>query len=121
MIERLLILALVVAVALLVLHVRERRRPRNVRMQSGINVLTGPDCRLCDPLLAALDDAGADYRLWDVTHEHLPLTVRSLPTVLVADRHGDVVLRRAGRAAIVDLGTILDVAGLSARGVWETP
>jgi hypothetical protein len=59
MIERLLILALVVAVALLGVHVRERRRPRNVRMRPGHHVLTGPDCRLCDPLLAALDDAGA--------------------------------------------------------------
>ncbi len=111
MIERLLILALVVAVAFALLRLRERRRPRRMRLDPGITVLTGPDCRLCDPLVAALDEVDADYRLWDVTRTGAPISVRALPTVLVADRDGDVVLRRAGRSAIVDLATILDVAG----------
>lgn len=110
MIERGLFLLLVLGLALIVVWFRERSHPRTRLVPPGITVLTGPDCRLCGPLLRALDELGADYRLLDVTRDPLPLAVNSLPTVLVGDGLGALALRRTGRAAISDLSTILAVA-----------
>ena len=109
MIERLLILVAVVAIALIVVTVRERVRPRRLRAEPGITVFTGPDCRLCPPLLVVLDAAGAEYRLVDVTTV-AGTGIRALPTVVVADDRGGIALRRSGRSAIVDVETILSVA-----------
>lgn len=109
MIERLIILVAVVGLALAVVTVRERLRPRRLQAKPGITVFTGPDCRLCPPLLVLLERAGADYRLVDVTT--VPGSgIRALPTVVVADARGDIALRRSGRSAIVDVETILAVA-----------
>lgn len=109
MIERLLILLVVVGVALAVVTFRERFRPRRLRAQPGITVFTGPDCRLCPPLLTVLDAAGVEYRLVDVTTSS-GAGIRALPTVVVADERGGIALRRSGRSAIVDVETILAVA-----------
>lgn len=109
MIERLLVLSVVLGVALLWVAWRERRTAGGVTVRSGITVFTGPDCRMCPGLLASLDSAGANYRLVDVSREHVP-GIRSLPTVVVAHAGGEVALRRSGRAAITDLPTILSVA-----------
>ncbi|MEX2653817.1 MAG: hypothetical protein WD532_02185 [Acidimicrobiia bacterium] len=110
MIERFLILVVAVGLALAVVVIRERMRPRSLRVQPGITVFTGPDCRLCPPLIAALDAAGAEYRTIDVSVSGLRVGVRSLPTVVVADARGDIALRRSGRSAVVDVDTILAVA-----------
>ncbi|MEX2278455.1 MAG: hypothetical protein WEA76_00040 [Acidimicrobiia bacterium] len=110
MIERFLILFIVVGLALAVVLIRERMRPRSLSVQPGITVFTGPDCRLCPPLIAALDAAGAEYRTVDVSVSGLGVGVRSLPTVVVADMRGDIALRRSGRSAVVDVDTILAVA-----------
>lgn len=109
MIERLLILAIVFGLALGWVALRERRTSSGVTVRPGITVFTGPDCRMCPGLLASLDRAGASYHLVDVSSVHAP-GVSSLPTVVVADAGGDVVLRRSGRAAVSDLPTILAVA-----------
>jgi hypothetical protein len=110
MTARLLVLLAVFGLALAVVAIRERRNPAIGRIQPGITVLTGPDCRLCPPLLLLLDAAGAPYRLLDVTLHRIPTAVRALPTVLVADERGEVALRRSGRSALTDLETILAVA-----------
>lgn len=109
MIERLLILLAVLGLALAWVALRERRTPSGVVVRPGITVFTGPDCRMCPGLLASLQRAGASYHLVDVSTVHAP-GVSSLPTVVVADAGGEVVMRRSGRAAVTDLSTILAVA-----------
>ena len=110
MIERLLILAVAVGVGLVVVVVRERIRPRSHHHLPGITVYTGPDCRICPPLLAMLDGADVAFHVFDVSRTEPPFTVRSLPTVVVADESGEVVLRRSGRSTVTDFDTILAVA-----------
>ena len=86
-----------------------QRRLRASEQQSdpGVTVFTGPDCSLCGPLVHALRRLGIAPRIIDVTDGTAPPAgVRSLPTVLVADGTGRVVLRRSGRAALDDVITI---------------
>ena len=116
MTERLLILLAVIGIALAVVTVRERVRPRRMRVAPGVTVFTGPDCRLCPSVLAGLDAAGCEYRTVDVTAGSVATGVRALPTVLVADALGGVALRRSGRSAVTDIATIVAVAaGLAER------
>ncbi|MEX1004282.1 MAG: hypothetical protein WD990_08555 [Acidimicrobiia bacterium] len=110
MIERLVILLAVVGLALALVWAWERTKPRRARIDPGITVITGPDCRLCPALILALDVAGVEYRRVDVSVEAAPAGVRSLPTILVADSAGAVAIRRSGRSAIADLDTVLGMA-----------
>jgi hypothetical protein len=110
MIERLLILLAVIGVALAIVWAWERMRPRRARIDPGITVVTGPDCRLCPGLILALDVAGVEYRRVDVAMASPPAGVRSLPTILVADDNGIVAIRRSGRSAMADLDAVLAVA-----------
>ncbi|HSJ27243.1 MAG TPA: hypothetical protein VLB67_03470 [Acidimicrobiia bacterium] len=109
MIERALFLLVVVAVAFALVSLRERARPRGLRAEPGITVFTGPDCRLCPVLLTALEAAGVRYRTIDVTRTETP-GVTALPTVFVADRRGEVAMRRSGRSALADLDALLAFA-----------
>lgn len=109
MIERLLVLSVLAGLTLGWVAWRERRTPRGFVARPGITVFTGPDCRMCPGLLASLEREGASYHLVDVSRVHAP-GVSSLPTVVVADAGGEVVMRRSGRAAVTDLSTILAVA-----------
>ena len=110
MIERAVILALVVAAAFLVVWVSERLRPRGASLRPGITVVTGPDCRLCGQVLDRLEQRAIAHRRIDVADVGRQMTIRAVPTVLVADRTGAVVLRRAGKSAIADLDVIVSVA-----------
>lgn len=111
MIERVLIVLAVAVVAGVLVSLRERARPRHtLRATPGITVFTGPDCRLCPPLLTALEATGVAYRTIDVTRSEVP-GIRALPTLLVADRHGAVSMRRSGRAALADLDAVVAAAG----------
>ena len=110
MIGRFVILLAVVGLALAVVWARERLTPRGTQVSPGITVVTGPDCRLCPALVLALDVAGVEYRRVDVATEAAPAGVRALPTILVADSAGAVVIRRSGRSATADLDTVLGVA-----------
>lgn len=119
MIERALILVVIIGVALAVVELRERRLLPAARVMPGITVVTGPGCRLCPPLLAALDASPATYRLVDVARTPPPEGVRAMPTVLVADEWGKVFLRRSGRSAVTDVETI--VAAAAERSPETTP
>lgn len=115
MIVRLALLGLTVAVAFGLVALLERRRGRiAATLPAGITLVTGPDCRLCDTARRALAAAAPDLavRVVDVAAFGDP-SVRSVPTVVVADAAGDVVLRRSGRAAISDAARIV----AAARGV----
>jgi hypothetical protein len=113
MTERLLILSVVLGVALALVAMRERSGSKRGQIAPGINVVIGPGCRLCAPLTAALAAAGADFVLLDTEDAGVSGAVRSLPTVLVGDRGGRVILRRSGRSAISDLESILAASALS--------
>lgn len=110
MMERFVILLAVLGVAMALVWAWERMRPRRARIDPGITVVTGPDCRLCPALILALDVAGVEYRRVDVAMEPAPGGVRALPTILVADNSGTVTIRRSGRSAVADLETVLAVA-----------
>lgn len=115
MITRLVVLGLAVAVAFGVVAVLERRRGKiGGDLPAGITLVTGPDCRLCESARRALVAAAPDLpvRVVDVSALGDP-SVRSVPTVVVADGSGEVILRRSGRAAISDAGRI----AAAARGV----
>ena len=70
-------------------------------------VFTTPFCASCEPVKASLadHDPGADIVTVDATREpHLAdaFVVRSAPTVLLADRTGDVLARLVGAPAVRD-------------------
>ncbi len=118
MLLRLVIVAVVLAAAWLVVGTMGRRRgpaTAGSRLPAGVTVVTGPDCRLCGPALDALAAAAPDLAPHVVAGppELLEaLRVRALPTVLVVDRSGVVVLRRSGREAVAGAG---DVAAAGRR------
>lgn len=111
MIELALRVALLVgalAAAWLAVAAWERRRgaPRPA-FRAGLTVITGPGCRLCEPVVRELRRCGAEP--WVVDVAELPpgaLGASSLPVAVVVDGAGDVVLRRAGRAALDDAGAL---------------
>lgn len=107
MTERLLLLAVATAVALVAVRLLERMRPSaTVDAPSGVTVVTGPDCRLCETVLSLLDARGIRYRSTPASSSPWP-GVRSVPTVLVADGGGSVLLRRSGRSAVTDVDEIV--------------
>jgi len=115
-IERLLVLTAVTVTGLLVVRLLERTRRGGTAVPAGITVVTGSDCRLCEAVLSLLDARGIRYTSATVQSIASRLNVRSLPTVLVADHVGSVVLRRSGRSALTDLDSILLAAGGTGSG-----
>lgn len=104
---RLLVLAVVLGLAFAAAQFagRSTRRARRAGLGPGITVVTGPDCRRCAPTVAALRAAapGVPLRVRPLEHEAVqPLAVRSLPTVVLVDPSGDVVLRRTGHSALAE-------------------
>ncbi|MFO7548094.1 MAG: hypothetical protein R6X29_04370 [Acidimicrobiia bacterium] len=114
MINRLLVLALVIGLAVLVVALLERRRGRvrSGALKPGVTVVTGPWCTLCGPTLAALEARGISPTVYDLSRAPDGLgTVMSLPTVYVVGDDGEVVIRRSGRSALTDVDAIAQVAG----------
>jgi hypothetical protein len=76
-----------------------------------VTLLYGPDCRLCEPARAALTASGIEVRVVEVGDAgRRSGPVMSLPTAIVVDGTGAVVLRRAGRSVITDLAQIVAAA-----------
>lgn len=92
-----------VALAWLAVALAERRRGAGAA-PTGVTLVTGPDCRLCDAALQAARRAGLEVTEVDVRHPVARrLGVRSLPTLVVADPGGRIRLRRSGRAAVSEI------------------
>jgi hypothetical protein len=101
MTERIVILVGVVLVALLAVRLSERWKGRaRGGLEPGLLLVTSPGCTLCIPAQRALEAAGLDYRLVDVS-EVPELLVRSVPTLFRIDASGEVIARRSGRAAVL--------------------
>lgn len=112
---RLLILAAVVLAAWAVVAVVERRKGADRHgLPQGLLIVTTEACRLCEDAVRAISEAGPELtpRIVDATALE-SLHIRSAPTVIVADRRGEIVLRRTGRSAIFDAEEIVRAA----RGV----
>jgi hypothetical protein len=108
-----LILAALGALAWLAVELWERRAVgRTQVLGTGLTVITGPDCRLCPLAVAATDGAGVPVTIVDVATVG-DASVKSLPTVLVADRTGAVIASRSGRLAITQMPELIAMA----RGV----
>lgn len=112
MVIRLALLAVLGSGAWLVAGWTQRRRIRGrLALPAGITLITGPGCSMCIPVERALVRAGARPVVTDVAELMIPgLTVRSLPTVLVVDEAGTVVMRRSGRAALNDAALLAGTA-----------
>lgn len=115
MIERLAIVVVVVGVAALVVRLVERRLPRSLRLPVGITLVTGPDCALCGPVARALESGGVSIRTIGSDEMDQRHGVRAVPTVLVADEEGRVVMRRSGRSALADAADLVAAARGSGR------
>lgn len=110
MIWRMALVAAVVAVAWFGVSLLERRRARpGLGLGPGINVVSGPGCRLCAAATSALTGAGATaIRLLDISD--VDSGIRSLPTVIVLAADGTVVMQRSGRSAVSGAGEIVERA-----------
>lgn len=112
MIGRLLLAGGVVMIAFAAVWMWERRGGL-VRsgLPSGLTIATSDACTICDAALGAIVSAGPDLPVRVVDASELAhLKIRSVPTVLVADGRGEVVLRRSGRAAVTDAEAIVRAA-----------
>ena len=82
-----------------------QRRPAGALsgLPAGVTLITGPGCSLCEPAQRALRRAGIEPRLAEAGALEVSGTpIRSLPTALLVDQTGAVVMRRSGRAAVTD-------------------
>lgn len=108
MILRLVVLVATLALAYGAAGLMERRRPRSMPgFQQGITLVTSPGCALCPAIRTVLRDV--EVREVDVS---AVAGVRSVPTVIVANADGEVILRRSGRSAIIDAPAIIEAAAL---------
>lgn len=112
MIERLVLLALVVAAAWLAVRWWERRRTVAGSLPPGLTVLTAPGCTLCDPAVEALRRASpeAPIRVVDVAESGV-VGITSVPTVVAVAPDGSVILQRSGQSAIRDAAALAAAAG----------
>ncbi len=114
-VTRLGVVVAVVAVAWLLVVAWERRRARGVLTTgAGVTVFTSPTCSICPQTIRRLREQGPDLPITvvDVAQEDRP-AVRSVPTVMVTDGAGKVLVQRSGRAALTDTQVLVDAA----RGV----
>jgi hypothetical protein len=116
-----LLVAAVVGVGL-ILRLTLSAGRRRVALPAGLVLVTGPDCKLCAPALRALQAAGADPIVVDVSavREVVGL-VTSLPTALVVGDGGAVLARRAGRSVITDAQTLTAASSAVVAPLLQSP
>jgi|FLYL01.1.fsa_nt_gi hypothetical protein len=108
MTERFVLLVVVVAAAWLVVRWWERRTPRQRgRLEPGVTLVTADWCRLCGAAMAALERHGVQPRRVSVGQLR-GVDVRALPTLLVVDSRGRLVMRRSGRSVIESAGQVAE-------------
>lgn len=117
MILRLLLLALVVGSGFLAVAALERRRPPGWTLPgatAGVTLVTSAGCAICPAAVRAIAAAGPDVTVRVVDAGDLAdPAIRSIPTAIVTDQAGKVVLRRSGRSVVADAAQIVGAA----RGV----
>ena len=105
---RVALVALVLAAAWTAAAVLERHRGRRGGgLSPGVTLVTGPDCRLCEPAERALSEHGVAFETVDLSAVRERIGgVMSLPVALVVGDDGSIRLRRAGRSVITDAAEI---------------
>lgn len=108
MMVRLVILMAVLLSVWVLVGIWERRRGSQVEgVAPGVTMFTTDDCRICPLAIESLADAGVQVHIVSANHPLADvLSVRSVPTVVVADTTGQVTLRRSGRSVITDVRSI---------------
>ena len=105
------LMAAVFAAAFLIATMVQRRTGagRYLDLPPGLVIVTGPDCRWCDRLEAALTQkTDVTYRVFNHTQAAARgLVVRSLPTALVVANDGTVTMRRSGPPALHDVDALI--------------
>lgn len=109
---RAIVLAAVIFGGFVAVRFWERRTGRvSSGLVPGVTVVTGPDCRLCEPALEAIRAGGIEPAIVDIATGRRELgPISSLPVAVVASRNGDLVLRRSGRSVITDAPAIARAA-----------
>ena len=115
---RLIILALIGGGAWYVAAAWQRRRGADRGFPPGVTLITGPGCSLCGPVEAALRRAGVVPMVRDIA-SIAPHSIRSLPTLIVVDEEGDVILRRSGRPALDDVAEVATRVNGSTGGAGD--
>lgn len=108
------ILIVVMGGAFAAVALTARRNPSGTApsLAPGLTLISGPGCRLCEPAVQALRRAGARVEVTEDPELREALSVRALPTALVVDADGEVIMRRSGRAVISDAGALAAAANL---------
>ncbi len=108
MIGRSVILVAVLLTVWLLVGMWERRRGTPVQgVAPGVTMFTTDDCRICPLAIESLTNAGVPVQIVSANDPLADaLSVRSVPTVVVADTTGQVTLRRTGRSVITDVRSI---------------
>ena len=119
---RLLIVTSALGSALGALYLFRRRQGPVGRtgLPAGVTLFVGTGCRLCGPAQDALRAAGNDrINVVEAPAEEFDrLAVRAVPTAVVVDPGGQVIMRRSGRAVVADAGILVrrSLAAGPARG-----
>jgi hypothetical protein len=102
MTTRLVILGMALVLGVAAAWLLERVRPRP-GLEPGVTLVTGESCPLCPLAERALSEAGVGHR---TVAASATVGIRSVPTLVVVDESGTVVVRRSGRAVIADAGKV---------------
>ena len=116
MIGRSVILVVVLLSVWLLVAMWERRLGTPVEgVAPGVTMFTTDDCRICPLAIESLTNAGVPVRIVSANHPLADaLSVRSVPTVVVVDQSGQLMLRRSGRSVITDVRSIADALAVIA-------
>ncbi|MGI9666799.1 MAG: glutaredoxin domain-containing protein [Acidimicrobiia bacterium] len=112
MLERLIIVALLLAGSFGVVLLWQRRGlSQRLVVPAGLTIVSTETCRDCDSARAAFDRLGISYQTMSVSDaEAVGISTRSVPTAVVGGPSGSALIVRRGRAVITDSDRIAAVA-----------
>ena len=110
---RLSVLIAVVSLAWALVRWWERQNLHASGLTPGITVITTANCVICPQAIAALrqQNLASPLRILDVGDPSVAnVRVQAIPTVIVANRSSQEVLRRTGLSTVTDAMDIVDIA-----------
>ena len=112
MLVRILVLAGVVLVALAIVTLAARIRPRrSAVVPHGLTLVVAVGCHTCERAKHALDAIGHGYRTIDVAEAAaLGVSSYTVPYAVVGDRAGRVTMIRRGHAVVNDASALASVS-----------
>lgn len=110
---RILVVAAALVAASAAVRMWERRRGSAGIVAPGTTLIVTPTCLICPETIQALEtaDPSLELRILDATVDDVSAyAAKAAPTVVVADRRGQVRLRRTGRSTVADAAEIVATA-----------